>query len=126
MRFFVAILFLMALPMTAMSQQIPTPASYPRIQGSLKNGVIQSAPDISPGLEEQLKHNWLQPMSSETTILEDFHAVRSGVKPPVNSSIQVPLHFKAPFLQKSQSDPSELIGVPDSFNALKLWEPVNK
>ncbi len=126
MRFFIIVLFLVALPVAAMSQQNPTPANNPRIQGSPKNGAIQSAPDISPGLEEQLRHNWLKPMSSEAAILEDFHAARSGVKSSVNSGIQIPLDFKAPFLQNSQSDPSDLIFVSDSSSSLRLWEPLTR
>jgi hypothetical protein len=122
MRFFIVILFLVALPMTAMSQQNPTPA--------IGSG-IKYAPDISPALEARLRHDFLPSMYPEDNTFKDLHSIHL-IEEPLESPIPQQQLYFTPFFQQNSlfenpktlvsPDSSHGILIPDSSNDLKLWE----
>jgi hypothetical protein len=118
MRFFIAFLFLSTPSVVALSQQRPTPSSYPLSHWSTTGSASQYAPDMDPAEEARLRHDFNLEMKTL-----DFDSVFSNMKPSGDSTSPHHRYFTPYLLQKSASDPSKLFRAQDSSNEMKLWEP---
>ncbi len=131
MRFFIVTLFLSALPITAMSQQSPTPASYPLSHWSPTGSANEYAPDISPALEAKLKHTFLPSAFPEIKTLMDFRSIHPAEAPEWNTTTQQHLYFAPLFQQNPLFETPKMLLLPETSNGILIpdssgplkWEP---